>query len=104
MNQPIYIVDDDEDDNEFIASIWSDLGYSNELKFFTSGKQLIDLVKSDTQVPFIIICDVNLPIMNGFEIKEQLLSDPATRYKTIPFIFWSNSASTAQIKKAYDLS
>jgi DNA-binding NarL/FixJ family response regulator len=42
--------------------------------------------------------------MNGFEIREKLLSDPKTRYKTIPFIFWSNSASHSQIKKAYDLA
>jgi CheY-like chemotaxis protein len=101
---PIYLVDDDVDDNEIIQEVWSQLQLENELIFFTSGLQLINRLKQDGRIPFIIICDVNLPAIDGFEIRERLLQDPETRYKTVPFIFWSNSASKEQIKKAYDLA
>jgi FixJ family two-component response regulator len=30
---PVYIVDDDEDDREFIKELWKELGYKNELGF-----------------------------------------------------------------------
>jgi CheY-like chemotaxis protein len=104
MNEhPIYIVDDDLDDNEIITDLWRTLGLPNQLKFFSSGEELISHLKEDDQVPFMIICDVNLPKVDGFQIREILYRDPATRYKTVPFIFWSNSASEQQIKRAYDL-
>jgi CheY-like chemotaxis protein len=105
MNRhPIYIVDDDVEDNEIIQDVWEQMGLENELIFFTNGKDLIERIKRDEQVPFIIICDVNLPAMDGFEIRAELYKDPITRYKTVPFIFWSNTVSEAQIKKAYDLA
>jgi CheY-like chemotaxis protein len=100
---PIYIVDDDEEDHELLQEIWSELDIPNELVFYTEGRQLINQLKSNSAVPFIIICDLNLPRMDGFEIREILYNDPETRYKTVPFIFWSNSAVEMQIKKAYDL-
>jgi CheY-like chemotaxis protein len=101
--QPIYIVDDDVDDNVILEIVWEDLGLGNELICFTNGKDLLDQLENDEQIPFIIICALNLPQLSGFEIREQLYSNPQTRYKTVPFIFWSNSASKEQIKKAYDL-
>lgn len=105
MNRhPIYLVDDDQDDNEIVKEVWESLGLENELIFFDKGEDLINQLKNDDQVPFIIICDLNLPKLNGFEIRERLYQDPETKYKTVPFIFWSNSASEPQIKKAYDLA
>jgi CheY-like chemotaxis protein len=101
---PIYIIDDDIDDKEIVQEVWNEIGLENKLVFFNSGDELIERLNHDTHNPFLIICDINLPRMNGFEIREKLLSDPETRYKTVPFIFWSNSASKAQIKKAYDLA
>jgi CheY-like chemotaxis protein len=105
MNKhPIYLIDDDEEDNELIQLIWDEMGLENELVFFSNGHDLIHRLKNDPQIPFIIICDLNLPGLNGFDIRESLYNDPKTRYKTVPFIFWSNSASDVQVKKAYDLN
>lgn len=105
MNEhPIYIVDDDEDDTEIVLEVWKQLKYENQIHFFTNGAALIERLKSDSHIPFIIICDLNLPVKDGFEIRKTLLDDPKTRYKTVPFIFWSNSVSESQIKKAYDLA
>ncbi|HEX8462879.1 MAG TPA: response regulator [Segetibacter sp.] len=100
---PIYIVDDDIDDKEIVQEVWEQMGLENKLVFFSTGDELISQLKQKEETPFIIICDVNLPMVDGFEIREKLYNDPETRYKTVPFIFWSNSASKEQIKKAYDL-
>ena len=61
-------------------------------------------LNNNSTVPFVIISDVNLPRMSGFELREKVLNESSIRDKSIPFIFWSTSASEAQVKRAYDLS
>jgi|SRR5205085_7190842 len=105
MNEnPIYIVDDDQDDEEIIRDAITDLGLKNELQFFHSGEDLINQLKTHKVVPFIIISDINLPRMDGFQLRERILGDPSITDKTIPFIFWSTTASDTQVRKAYELS
>jgi CheY-like chemotaxis protein len=102
-NSPVFIVDDDHDDREFLEQAWKELGYTNSLKFFDNGEEVLNYLKSNPTVPFLILCDVNLPKMDGFELKK-LIEESFVRQKSIPFVFWSNFAAKAQIQKAYDLS
>lgn len=105
MNKnPIYIVDDDQDEEEIIEEVVKELGLKNELKFFHNAEGLLNELKSNNVVPFIIISDINLPKMDGFKLREKILESSEMSDKTIPFIFWSTTASDAQIKKAYELS
>jgi|SRR5688500_9890043 len=103
-SNPIYIVDDDTEDEDLIREAFEELGINNQLKFFSSAESVLNQLKKETEVPFIIISDVNLPKMDGFQLREKILNEAAVKDKTIPFIFWSTSASEAQIKRAYDLS
>jgi CheY-like chemotaxis protein len=100
---PVFIVDDDEDDQAFIVEAWKELGYTNELLFFQNGEAVLKHLKAEPLVPFLILCDVNIPRMDGFELKDRLLESDALYHKSIPFVFWSGEASSEQIKKAYDL-
>ncbi len=102
-NGPILIVDDDKDDWEFLQDAWQDLEFENPLLFFSSGQHVLDYMKSGKASPFLILCDVNIPGIDGFELKKRLSEDPSTRYKSIPFVFWSTAVSKSQIQKAYDL-
>jgi CheY-like chemotaxis protein len=101
--EPILIVDDDLDDQEFIQEAWKEIGYPNKLLFFTSPEDVLNFLKKEKIVPFLIISDVNLHKMDGFEFKKKLSEDSSLNYKTIPFVFFSNAASKTQIEKAYDL-
>jgi CheY-like chemotaxis protein len=102
-NGPIYIVNDDSDDNDIIRDAFDEAGIKNDLKFFTDPEVVLEELKKAI-VPFIIISDVNLPKMDGFKLREKILNENTAKDKSIPFIFWSTTASEAQIKKAYDLS
>ena len=102
-NGPILIVDDDLDDQEFLQEAWKELKYSNELLFFTDPQEALNFLKQEKTIPFLIICDVNLHKMDGFEFKKRLLEDSSLNYKSIPFVFFSNTASNRQIQQSYDL-
>jgi CheY-like chemotaxis protein len=100
---PIIVVDDDNDDNDILQEAWNNLGFKNPLVFFDSGEKALEYLKTQNVVPFIILSDVNLPKMDGFELKEKLLENAELNYLSVPFIFWSTTASETQIKKSYDL-
>jgi CheY-like chemotaxis protein len=101
---PVIVVDDDPEDFELVQEIWKDLKLPYPLIFFTYGQQLLDYLKAGEEIPFIIISDVNLAGMHGFELRKKILEDKSARHKSIPFIFWSGTATENQIKEAYELS
>ena len=100
---PVLIVDDDEEDREFLEEAWKELEFTNTLLFFNNGQGVLDYLKSDKETPFLIISDVNIPGMDGFQLKKKILEDRSANYKSIPFVFWSTQVSPSQIQKAYDL-
>lgn len=101
--EPILIVDGDKDEWEFLQDAWEGLEYPNELIFFSDAEEVLSYLKKEKIIPFLIICDINLHKMNGFELKKKLLEDNLINYKSIPFVFFSNTATKAQIEKSYDL-
>ena len=103
-NNPIYIVDDDEDDHQIIKEVVAELSLANELKFFYTAEAVLNELRKSDLIPFIIISDINLPGMDGFTLREKILTETSMNDKSIPFIFWSTTASDAQVKRAFDLS
>ena len=101
---PIYIVDDDKDDEDLIKEAFTELGIINELRFFSTAEGVLYELNNSAEIPFVIISDINLPRMDGFQLREKVLEGASIKDKSIPFIFWSTSASQAQIKRAYDLA
>ena len=101
--EPILIVDGDKDKWEFLQNAWEGLEYPNQLIFFSDAEEVLSYLKKEKIIPFLIICDVNLHKMNGFELKKKLLEDNLINYKSIPFVFFSNTATKAQIEKSYEL-
>ena len=100
----VWIIDSDSDDKELVKQVWKELNLSNELKFFAGAEQALDTLSSVDIAPFIIICELHLPKINGFELREKLLDIGSKKFKSVPFIFWSTDASEEEITRAYDLS
>ena len=51
-----------------------------------------------------ILCDINMPVMNGLELRQRINNDEEMRKKSIPFIFLSTAARSTDVNKAFDLS
>jgi CheY-like chemotaxis protein len=103
-NEPIVVIDDDPDDHFIFQEVCRKIKYSNELKFFKSGPSALEYLGTTTDEPFIIFCDLNMPQMNGLELRRKIEQDKKLKKKSIPFIFLTTSASKNQIQEAYDLT
>jgi len=99
--KPIVLVDDDREDEELLREALGELGVENELIHFENCFIAFDYLKSTTDIPFIIISDINLPRRSGIEFKRQIDEDPVLRAKSIPFVFFSTSQDKRSVDTAY---
>jgi len=96
-------VEDDMDDQEIIIDALKTLGLQNEIKTFDTGQKALDFLKIMEKQPFLIISDVNLPVMNGLQLKSEIQNNEYLRSKSIPFIFLTTSGDKKAVEEAYDL-
>jgi CheY-like chemotaxis protein len=101
LNGPIVLIDDDHDDLYLIKNILVDLHIPNELIFFQNGKQALDYLWVTQDKPLLILCDMNMPIMTGLELRDQIDVTPYLRNKSIPFIFLSTAHDLHLIEEGF---
>ena len=101
--QPIIVIDDDPDDHEMIHRALRRLDPKLAVKKFFDGEEALRYLQTTSDNPFLILCDINMPIVNGFELKKQIDSDPVLRQKCIPFVFFTTTGNSDQVRKAYEL-
>jgi CheY-like chemotaxis protein len=74
-----------------------------EVLFFRTAKEFLKRLEAEKTAPFLIMCDVNIPGMDGFALRDTLLKLPNKKFHSVPFIFWSTFASDEQVERAYRL-
>ena len=84
MHRDILIIEDDEDDREILKEIFRDLGYKNNLVFFSDSTQVVEYLRRPDINPFIIISDINMPKLGGFELRNIILNEEILMDKDIP--------------------
>jgi CheY-like chemotaxis protein len=104
MHRDILIIEDDEDDRDILKEIFRDLGYKNNLVFFSDSTQVVEYLRRPDIHPFIIISDINMPKLGGFELRDIILNEEILMDKDIPYIFISNAQDDQSIKQANKLS
>lgn len=103
-NGPIILIEDDPDDQELITRVLSRLKLPNDIKKFRDGEEAFEYLQHTNDKPLLILCDINMPKMNGIELKHNIEADESIRKKTIPFIYLTTTASPDQIMKAHNCS
>jgi CheY-like chemotaxis protein len=103
-NDPILVVEDDPDDQHLLRQICKRLGVRNELIFCENGIQALEYLRTTSNKTFVILCDINMPLMDGLELKDKINQDVNLRQKNIPFIVLSTAATTSQVNRAYNLN
>ena len=101
---PIIIIEDDMDDQEVLVEIFEELDYKNKLIFFRDSTEALEyLIKTDIE-PFLVLSDINMPKLNGLELREKVHNNEDLRLKSIPYLFFSTSAEQKHVIDAYSRS
>lgn len=103
-NGPVIIIDDDIDDRDLYQEIFTNLGYPNRLIFFEDGEKALDYLSNISEVPFLIISDINMPKLTGMELRQKLKTDAALQLRCIPYLFFTTAVSQAAVVDAYSAS
>lgn len=103
-NGPIIIIEDDQDDQDMLSEIFKELNFENETVYFGDGESALDYLIKSTIEPFIILSDINMPKLNGMELREKIHTNEDLRLKCIPYLFFSTSAEQGHVVDAYSKS
>ena len=95
--QTILVVDDTPDNLFLVSNLLKDI-YT--VKVANSGEKALKYLFEST-APDLILLDIMMPEMNGFEVCLKLKSNDKT--KNIPIIFLSGKDSSTDIEKAYEV-
>ena len=101
---PIIIIEDDEDDQLLLSDVFKDLNYPNEVILFGDGFAAFEYLKTSHHQPFLILSDINLPALSGFELREKVQNNEDLRLKCIPYLFFTTAADQRTVIDAYSKS
>lgn len=100
---PIIVVDDDADDLDLITMTLEETHPHIEVKCFGNGAEALHYLSTTAEQTFLILSDINMPVLDGFALKKEINKNEALRKKSIPFIFLSTSDKHREVEKAYDV-
>jgi CheY-like chemotaxis protein len=100
---PIVVIDDDDDDHYLMKRACEKIGITADLLFFSEGNAALEYLRSTHTKPFIILCDVNMPMMNGLELRKKINEDVTLKQKSTPFIFFSTAAMPTVVRDAFNM-
>ena len=101
LNAPIICIEDDPDDQFIIELAAKELNIPRQLRFFSDAESAIHYLETTDEQPFLILCDMNLPGINGLELRQRLNDNEYLRKKSVPFVFLTTGASREVVNKAY---
>ncbi|MBC7885427.1 MAG: response regulator [Saprospiraceae bacterium] len=101
---PIMIIEDDLDDQEMLTEVFKELNYPNELLFFGDGEEALTYLIATAIKPFIIFSDINMPKLNGMELRDKVHNNEDLRLKSIPYLFFTTNAEQKFVIDAYSKS
>jgi two-component system, cell cycle response regulator DivK len=94
MTKRILVVEDQEDNRQILRDLLGSAGY--DLIEAENGEEALAAVSKHR--PDLILMDIQLPIMDGYEATRRLKSDP--EFKTIPIIVVTSYALSGDEGKA----
>lgn len=97
---PIVVIDDDQDDRDFFKEVLSSL-VPNEIVLLSDSTLVIDYLMQENCHPFLIISDISMPKMNGFELRDAMLQQTQIVEKKIPFLYFTSAWNDFTSEEAF---
>jgi two-component system cell cycle response regulator DivK len=94
MKKRILVVEDQEDNRQILRDLLANAGY--DMIEAEDGEAA--LVQASSQHPDLILMDIQLPLLDGYEATRRIKADPATQ--AIPIIVVTSYALSGDEEKA----
>lgn len=101
----ILLVDDNDDDIVLLEESFKDSRFLNLLHVVHDGEEALDYLRREGKyksatLPGLVLLDINMPRMDGFEVLDAMKSDPVL--KTIPVVMLTTSTRDEDVVRSYD--
>lgn len=98
----IFLADDDEEDRMLFKEALQIVAHDVEVTEVENGIKLLELLENlHSHESCIIVLDINMPLMNGFETIAAIKSTDCI--KQLPVFFLSTSKNTSNVTRAKQL-
>jgi CheY-like chemotaxis protein len=89
----VLVVEDDRDIRESVVEVLQDAGYT--VSAAADGRQALDLMAAASPLPDVVLLDLMMPVMNGFQFRQEQLK--REEFAAIPVLVVTADAN-ARIK------
>ncbi len=99
----ILLVEDNQDDIDLTKRAFNKSKYSGDIKLevATDGVEAFEYFNDGNEKPFLVLLDLNLPRINGFQVIKKLKNDEILKF--IPIIILTSSREKKDMIKSYKL-
>ena len=101
---PIIVIEDDPDDQAILDETFKALNYPNKIIFFSDGLKALKFLEETDVKPFLILSDINMPTINGFELKQRIHTNSKLSVRCIPYLFFTTGVNKKGVQDAYAMS
>ena len=109
QNKEILLVEDNPDDVELTRIAFAEAGSGYQIRVLTDGAQAVDYIlargeyagRNPSDLPALVLLDLNLPKLNGREVLQVIRENPATR--ALPVVVLTTIAERMDVGSVYDL-
>ena len=101
---PIIVIEDDQDDRDILKEIFEKIDYPNIVRYFNDGESALEYLNRTDVIPFLILSDINMPILDGFALRDKVKMDAKLQVKCIPYLFFTTASDQKIIIDAYSKS
>jgi CheY-like chemotaxis protein len=103
-NGAIVVIEDDDDDQEILAEIFRNIECKNPVIFFSDSEDALKYLVDTKSKPFLILSDINMPKLTGFELREKIHTNEDLNLKCIPYLFFTTTSNQKMVIDAYSQS
>ena len=104
----VLLVEDDPQDVLLILAAFKEMGLQEQMVVVNDGVQALDYLHARNAFrnrspgyPAVVLLDVKLPLVDGFEVLQHIRSDPATKF--LPVVVLTASNQERDRLRAYEL-
>jgi two-component system, chemotaxis family, response regulator Rcp1 len=104
----LLVVEDSESDVELLREALSDSEPDVALDIVRHGEDALAFLRGEGEFtgavqPDLVVLDLNLPRMGGFEVLKALREDVDPRLRRLPVVVFTTSSLRSDVETAYDL-